>query len=180
MKIFASILTIFSIFGCGILSAIFGNPDYYINRTVEPKEIIGSWKITPNSEAEILSFRRSIKDWGIDVPWKAIVFRDNNYCDVKLEISWLNEDNNLPTEFPHNIYSKDELANNISSCVWEITRTENIDQKEVPIINITLSYLDTSNQIYILYIHEKDSKLILWNVIGDWDDFQTEEFLREG
>ena len=54
--IFPAVASLLIVFGCGILSAIFGLPERYIERDVTAEEMVGTWNVTPDSEADVNDF----------------------------------------------------------------------------------------------------------------------------
>src|SRR6266498_2905065 len=53
MKLLSAFVSTSIIFGCGILSVIFGLPERYIERDITPEEMVGTWNITSDSEADV-------------------------------------------------------------------------------------------------------------------------------
>ena len=56
MKFISSLASLSIIFGCGILSLMFGLPERYIERDVKEEEMVGTWSITPDSESDVNDF----------------------------------------------------------------------------------------------------------------------------
>lgn len=174
MKVILSIATIAIIYGCGILSLVFDLPERYIDREVKTGEMIGTWSITSDSEAEVNQFVQKYPEWGISAPWKSITLNGDGSCNVKLEISWLSGTSVSPTD----AYSKSVISNDIISCAWGLAKNENLSGKMSPVIKLALEYPGNYGARYSLYIVEENGELILWNFIGDPDDFRTQDFVK--
>jgi hypothetical protein len=170
MKTFFGVATFLIVCGCGIMSLIFDLPERYIQRDVKPEEIIGTWSVTAESESDINDFAKTFPDWGVSIPWKTIAIDADGTCTVQLEISWLGTENTLPS---------DVLSNNMVSCTWNLTEGDNMSGNTSPVIEFDFEYPDNYSMRYYLYIFEENEKLILWNFIGDPDDFRPQDFVKE-
>lgn len=173
MKIFIGLATLVIVYGCGILSFVFDQPERYIAREVITGEMLGTWSITPDSEAEVTQFVQKYPDWGVPAPWKSITLNEDGSCDVKLEIGWLGAASVSPTES----YSKSVISNDITSCSWGLAKDENTSGKTSSVVKLALEYLGNYSALYSLYIVEENGGLILWNFIGDPDDFRMQDFV---
>jgi hypothetical protein len=181
MKSLVASGSIFIFFGCGILSLIFGLPDRYIKRDVKIQEIAGEWRITKESENKLIEFRDAFPHWPAIAPWKAIQLNADGTCKVKLEMQWLPNFENSPPGVPHEDIPNDVLKNNILACSWKITEIDGFSDsgnKAVPAIDISINYPDSGTYNYSLYIYEEKDILILWNFIGDPDDFVPQDFTK--
>jgi hypothetical protein len=165
-------------FGCGITSLIFGLPERYIQRDLTSDELIGTWTVTPRSEAAVNEFVRQSPSWGMSAPWKTITLNKDSSCTGKFEITWLKDVNAMPTDFPRPRYSNDFIANNMISCSWNLTKDTNLSGKLSPIVELDFEYPHNYSMRYSLYIYEENEKLILWDFIGDPDDFRPQDFVK--
>jgi hypothetical protein len=65
MKLLPALVSVFIVFGCGILSVIFDLPERYIERDVTPEEMVGTWNIISDSEADVREFVAKFSDWHV-------------------------------------------------------------------------------------------------------------------
>ncbi|MBK9926162.1 MAG: hypothetical protein IPP66_12825 [Anaerolineales bacterium] len=172
---------IFIFLGCGILSLLFDVPNRYITREVQTQELAGEWRIKQESEERLQKFRDTFPDWPDLAPWKTIRLNNDGTCQVKLEIQWLPNYKDSPPEISHSEIPNDVLTNNILACSWEISTTNGITSegnKDVPSVKISIEYPNNYSRTYNLYIYEENEDLILWNFIGDPDDFVPQDFVK--
>jgi len=176
------ISSVFILFGCGIVNLFSEFPQRYIKRNVQTQEVVGKWNITSESEAKLNEFRRSFTYWPVFAPWKTIQLNNDGTCQVKLEIQWLPNYSKAPTEIPREVIPNDVLSNNIIACSWKITNINGFSKEgnntEVPGIEISIDYPNNYSSTFSLYIYEENNNLILWNFIGDADDFVPQDFMK--
>jgi len=173
MKFILGIVTLGIIFGCGIMSVIFGLPNHYIERAVKADELVGTWNITAESEDSVNEFVKKLPDWSINPPWKTITLNSDGTCLVKLETGWLGD----------YAYPNDVITNNITSCSWELGTERSLadteaNGKDVPAVKFILDYPNNFSMDLSLSIYEENEELILWDLIGDPDDFNLQEYKK--
>ena len=164
MKYISTIASLFIIFGCGILSAIFGLPERYIERDVKVEEMVGTWNVTSDSEADVNTWINHHWDWGIGAPWKSFTLNEDGSCKVEFQDEWLS--------------SSDLATSDITSCTWNLAKEENLSDKISPVLKFNFEYSDEGTAIFSSYLFEENSRLIVWNFIGDPDDFITQDFVK--
>jgi len=162
MKFFLAIVSLLVIFGCGIMSLIFGLPERYIERDVKMNEMVGIWNITPDSEADIKEFVKKFPGWDAYMPLKTITLNDDGTCNIEFDEI-------------HSIYT---TTNNIISCSWDLGKERNLSDKISPILELDFEYSNNHGSMRSLYIYEEDNNLIIWGFIGDPDDFRTQDFVK--
>ena len=180
MKIVLGFATFIVVFGCGIMNLIFDLPERYIERDVKIQEMVGTWNITAQSETDVNKFLKDFPGWGASAPWKTITLNSDGTCMVQLEIKWLRDENEISTEFPRDPIPEDVKSNNITSCAWNLAKEKNLSNKISPIVEFDIEYPNRYGMKYSLYIYEENNKLILWNFIGDADDFLPQDFMKTG
>jgi hypothetical protein len=168
MKYLATTAAFVVMWGCGILSLIFDSPDRYIDREVRPQEMTGTWKIIPTGETEVDAWVMEEPDWGIYLPWKAMSLNEDGSCSVAIEPGWLRAAH------------ADKAAGDLLSCAWKLSEIDNLDGEPVPGLELDLKYPGNYDMLYSLYLYEENGELVLWNFIGDPDDFQTQDFVKSG
>jgi hypothetical protein len=167
MKFFSAIGSLSILFGCGIMSLIFGLPERYIERDVKADEMVGTWNVTPDSEADVNKFVGTFPDWGATAPWKTFTLNNDGSCIVEIKNDWLG-----------NFYS-DLATVNMTSCSWNLAREKNLSDKISPVLELEFGYPDNyGTALFSLYIFEENGKLITWNFIGDADDFLPQDFVK--
>lgn len=167
MKFISPIASLYIVLGCGILSAIFGLPERYIERDVKPEEMVGTWSITSDSETDVNDFVREFPDWGASAPWKTFTLNSDGSCKLEFEDDWLGKS-----------YSNDVISNSITSCSWNLAMEENLSGKTSPVLKLEIEYPNNHYMMYSLYIFEENSELTLWDFIGDPDDFYPQDFVK--
>lgn len=169
MKFFSTLAAFAVVFGCGILSAIFGLPKRYIERDVKAEELVGTWNVTPDSESDVNDFVKRFPDWGASAPWKTMVINSDGTCIVEVQIAWLSHISDL----------SHAGANNRLPCLWRLTRDSSLDGDKVPVIKLDFEYPnDYEMGDYSLYIFEENGELIIWGFIGDPDNFRPQDFVK--
>lgn len=166
MKFISTVSLLFMLFSCGIFNAIFELPERYVERDVKPEEMVGTWAITSESETDVDNFVTKFPDWGASVPWKTFTLNNDGSCELELEIDWLSKS-----------YSKDIISKSMTSCSWNLAAEENLSNKTSPILKLKLEYPNNLYMLYSLYIFEENSELIVWDFIGDPDDFHPQDFV---
>jgi hypothetical protein len=167
MKFITAVALLSIFFGCGILNVIFGMPKRYIKRDVTPEEMVGIWTITSDSEADVKEFINRFPDWVAYTPWKTITLNDDGTCKVESDLNWMGED-----------HVSDTSVDKIISCSWELGKEENLNGKQSPVLEWNLEYSSNHGSMRSLYIYEENGELILWNFIGDPDDFRVQDFVK--
>ena len=165
MKFISTLTSLSIIFGCGILSLIFGLPERYIERNVKTEEMVGTWSITPDSESEVNDFLQRYPSWGASAPWEAFTLNGDGTCNLKLKTDWLGDS-----------YS-DLNEDSVISCSWDLATEKNLSDKWTPVLELDLEYSNNYGALYSLYIYEENGKLIIWDFIGDPDDFHPQDFV---
>jgi hypothetical protein len=172
MRFLAAVATLSLVLGCGIMSVIFGLPDRYVHREVQAGEMVGTWQITAKSEDDVNQFVKEFPDWHIMVPLTALTLNADGNCSMNLEPGWSGGGNSDPA------------TTSTLSCAWQLAK-ENVlsdtdtDDKTTTVLR--LGSIDTQNGYYpeySLYIYEENGRLILWNFIGDPDDFVPQDFAK--
>jgi hypothetical protein len=152
MRFVLGIVVALVMFGCGIMSLIFGFPDRYIKRDVQVSELVGTWNITAESKSRMQDAEPYT---GLAIPYEYIKLNHDGTCKVDLENTRL-------------------------SCSWELTKVPGLESKQVP--GITLDFHEGDDYVpdtdYYLYLFEENDELILWTVIDDPDDFNLQEFKK--
>jgi hypothetical protein len=166
MKFIAAVASLSIFFGCGILSVIFGLPERYIERDVTPEEMVGTWNITSESETDVKEFIGRFPSWVAYTPWKTITLNSDGSCNVESDLNGLGE-----------VHTNDSL-DKIISCSWKVGKEENLSGKQSPVLEWDLEYSNNQGSLRSLYIYEENGKLILWNFIGDPDEFRVQDFVK--
>lgn len=139
-------------------------PKRQLNRQVENAEVIGTWKLTPTSEAQLNAMTKQEASWGIDSPWQSITLLNNSACQVELETSWLPAHSDILKQ-----------TGTLASCVWELENVsgvyENNGVRNTAGVVLKFEHYNQPADIYELYVSElrffeQDDKLILWEYIG--------------
>jgi hypothetical protein len=172
MKSILGIGSVFIFLGCGIMTVIFGLPERYIERDVQLQELVGKWQITPDSEKDLIEFQEKFPDLNdLAVPWKTIQLNEDGTCQLTLENKWTSKPSNSSSGTSQDIPDKD------IACSWKTAKVSAITNENVPGIEIST---DPSGRYgHPLYIYEDEDKtLILWNFIGDPDDFTPQDFIK--
>jgi hypothetical protein len=169
MKFLSAFVSVFIVFGCGILSAIFDLPERYIERDVALEEMVGTWKITSDSEADVKAFVTRVSGWGIYMylPFTILTLNDDGTCTAEHEANWLDE-----------AHSSDTSIVRTTSCFWDLAKEENLSDKISPVIKLDFEYSNPGGRKQSLYIYEENGELIVWSFIGDPDDFRTQDFVK--
>jgi hypothetical protein len=168
MKLFSTFAIFSIIFGCGIMNTIFGLPERYIERDVKVAEMVGTWNVTPNSEIDVNKFVIRSPDWGASAPWKTITLNSDGSCRVELKTGWLGKQ-----------YSNDVIiTSQMTSCSWNLAKEENPSHTISPVLELNFEYPDNYSISYSLYIFEENGELIVWDFIGDPDDFHPQNFVK--
>jgi len=166
MKFFSSVVSLLIIFGCGIMTVLFGLPERYIERDVNMDEMVGTWSVTPESESYVNSWVNRHYDWGIIAPWRSFMLNGDGSCKIEIQTDWLDAS-----------YSKLPTAN-MTSCSWTLDKERNPSNKISPVLELTIEYPNNYGGIFSLYIFEENGGLIVWNFIGDPDDFLPQDFVK--
>lgn len=109
-------------------------------------------------------FLEKFPGWGSYAPWKTITLNEDFSCNAQFEDVWVRHD-----AFRNS---------SITSCAWEITEERSVDGEDVPSIRLELTLPENRTSSYSLYIHEENNELILWEFIGDPDDFSTQDYTK--
>ena len=145
---------------------IFELPERYIERDVKTEEMVGTWNVTSESEADVNKFLRTSPGWSISAPWKTFTLNSDGSCSVEIKNDWLGD------------FYSDLATKSMKSCSWNLAREENLSHKISPVLDLDFEYSDAYSTSFSLYIVEEDGKLILWNFIGDPDDFLPQDFVK--
>jgi hypothetical protein len=169
MKLLIVFVSISMIFGCGILSVIFGLPERYIEREITPEEVVGTWNITSDSESDVSDFVAKFPDWNAYMPFTSLTLNGDGTCSGEYRANWLDE-----------VGSGDLSMIRTTSCSWDLVKEENLSAKISPVIRLAFRYTNNPDPGggLPLYIYEESDELILWNFIGDPDDFRTQDFMK--
>ncbi len=173
MKFLAGVLASLVIFGCGVLSMVFGMPQPYITRAVDKSELSGIWTLPADTEASMDAFVRRSPHWPAVAPWRSMTLSADNSCRVELALEWLSRMGYAgvsPQVAPPGV---------ISSCAWHLGEFASVDGKPVPAVSIAVKSGEYNGGGY-LYINEENGGLTLWTFIGDPDDFRTLDFRKSG
>ncbi len=172
MRIISSVLISLVIFGCGIMSVIFGSPQPYIHRDVKTSELLGTWTVTAESAAKQDAGIERFPGWRAMVPWRSMTLTGDHSCQVNLEPKWLGEHeiSGLATaEASHAA---------LASCKWELTTLSSVEDKNVTGLRVDAGTLGQAPIGADFYIDEDNGGLVLWNFIGDPDDFVTLDYRK--
>lgn len=167
MKFIAAISLLSIFFGCGIMSVVFGMPERYIERDVSTAEMIGTWNITSDSEADVKEFVKKFPGWVAYMPFTSITLNGDGTCSAAYQANWLNEAESSDTSVVHT-----------TSCSWDLAKEENLSDKISPVIEVDFEFSTNHGMIQSLYIYEENGELIVWSFIGDPDDFRTQDFVK--
>ena len=167
MKLLSALVSVSIIFGCGILNVIFGLPERYIQRDVTPEEMVGTWEITSDSEADVKEFVAKFSDWDAYMPFTDITLNGDGTCSADYKANWLDETN-----------LSEQSAIHTTLCSWDLAKEENLSGKWSPVIKLHFRFSNDYGRIQSLYIYEENSELIIWSFIGDPDDFRTQDFVK--
>jgi hypothetical protein len=166
MKFFSTVALLSIVLGCGIMSVIFGLPERYVERDVRLEELVGAWKVTPESESDVNSWINQQPDWGIKAPCKTFILNSDGSCKVEIQPDWLGD------------FYSDLATNNMVSCSWKLDKEKNLSDKISPVLKLDFEYPNNYNAMFSLYVFEENSELILWVFIGDADDFLPQDFIK--
>lgn len=166
MKFFSAVASLFIVLGCGIMSVIFELPERHIERDVKIEELVGTWKVTPESESDVNSWVNQQPDWGIVSPWKTFTLNGDGSCKVELQANWLGD------------FYADLATKSMNSCSWKLEKEKNLSDNTSPVLKLDFEYPGNYTAMFSLHLFEEDGKLILWNFIGDPDDFVTQDFVK--
>lgn len=167
MKSFSAFVSIFIAFGCGILSVIFELPERYIERDVKAEEMVGTWNITSDSEADVKEFAKKFQGWDAYMPFTSITLSADGTCNAQYQANWLDE-----------VVSNDISIIRTTSCSWNVAKEENLSDKISPVVELDFEYANGYGRIQSLYIYEENNELVIWSFIGDPDDFRTQDFVK--
>ena len=84
---------------------------------------------------------------------------------MKLKTDWLGD------------YYSDLNEDSVISCSWDLAIEKNLSDKWTPVLELDLEYSNNYGALYSLYIYEENGKLIIWDFIGDPDDFHPQDFV---
>ena len=179
MKFTAIIFFPFLILTCGIIEFLFPVqfPQRYMDRDVEPKELVGTWQVTSDSQSRIdIYLQQQDEFWPISpAPWNSIILNDNGSCKIELESSWA-VDNEVLNE-----------ADALPTCTWKIDRLLGYDEQGSSNYVTGLfvrfeHYNEQEDRYYVYYsesfIAEEDNKLVIWNFIGNPSQIRYQNFER--
>jgi hypothetical protein len=167
MKLLSAFVSVSIIFGCGIMSAVFGMPERYVERDVTLEEMVGTWNVTSDSEADVKAFVAKFSDWDAYMPFTSITLNGDGSCRAEHKANWLDE---VPSSDISMIYT--------TSCSWDLATEENLSGKWSPVIKLGFEYANNYGWRQSLYIYEENDELIVWSFIGDPDDFRTQDFVK--
>jgi hypothetical protein len=168
VKLLSAFVSISMIFGCGIMSVIFGLPERYIEREMTPEEMVGTWNITSESETDVREFVAKFSDWDAYMPFTSLTLNGDGTCSGEYRANWLDE-----------VASTDISIIHTTSCSWDLLKEENLSGKISPVVRLSFEYSNNSQGGGLaLYVYEENDELIIWNFIGDPDDFRTQDFVR--
>jgi hypothetical protein len=168
MKLLSAFVSITIIFGCGILSAIFDFPERYIERDITPEEMVGTWNITSDSEADVREFATKFSDWHAYMPFTSLTLNGDSTCIGEYRANWLDK-----------VASSDISIIRTTSCSWDLLKEENLSHKVSPVIRLDFEYsINIPGGGLPLYVYEENDRLIVWSFIGDPDDFSTQDFVK--
>ena len=166
MKFFLIINSLITILACWIVSTAFDIPERYVEREVAQGEMPGIWRVTPESESKVDAFTDKFPDWGASAPWKTFTLNSDSSCEIEFESAWLSA-------------SRSDLnSRTIEACSWSLVEEENASHKVSPILKLRLDFANNVTSFFSLYIYEENGELILWNFIGDPDDFNPQDFMK--
>jgi hypothetical protein len=166
MKFFSAVASFFIIFGCGIMNVIFELPERYIEREVSVEEMIGTWNVTSDGESRVNNFVKTYPEWGASAPWKTFTLKSDGSCNVELKNDWLGD------------FHSALAAKSMTSCSWSLAKEENLSNKMSPVLKLAFEYSKNYSAKFSLYIFEENGKLIVWDFIGDPDDFLPQDFIK--
>jgi hypothetical protein len=166
MKFLSTVASLFVLFGCGIMSLIFGLPERYIERDVQTDEMIGNWSVTEESKTILNGWIKQNPDWGINVPWNTFTLNNDGSCEIELQTGWLSK------------FDSDLATKEMKACSWSLAKEKNLSGKLSPVLLFDLEYPDNYDEKFSLYIFEQDGNLIVWDFIGDPDDFVPQDFVK--
>jgi len=183
MKVVTSLLFTFLVMGCGIVEMLFpidNFPQRYIERDVNETEFIGTWKLTSESEARIITYveehQKDDSFWvPVSAPWKTITFYEDGTCGINFQISW-NAESKVLTE-----------SDALPTCTWKIESISGYDNefssKYVRGLSVRFEHYDKQEDMYYVYnsdsyIVEENNELVLWDFIGDPLDLQYQDFKK--
>ena len=179
---------ILSVILSGISSVNADLPQRFINRDLRAEEFVGAWHITPNSELQVNKYveEQPPSSYGADTPFASFTLNSNGTCQIVLKIEWLPgyQTQTIAHETPSSykpafLIHYDELVNTYLSCTWKISKESDYNNdKEVPIIDLEYEYSGDQYTLTKFYIFEENGKLILWNFIGDPDQFSLQDFSK--
>jgi hypothetical protein len=176
-------LSFITIFACGIADMFLEYPQRYIQREVQANEIVGTWKLTQDSESRINSYTPEYSGWRIK-PYKTIYIYSDGTCEYEVNNEWVTDDlQPFLTEDWETLYSGKRIE-----CTWRLEnlsgRTESGASKNVPGIflmsEVYKKETDSYNVNYIeLYIAEEDNEIILWDFIEHSYDALYQDYKKE-
>jgi len=166
MKIIWFMASLVTILACGIVSAGFDFPERYAQREITQDEMPGIWRVTPESEAKVDDFTNKYPAWGASAPWRQLTLYTDGSCQIEFESAWLGD-------------TQSELNSRImESCSWSLAQEENPSHKISSALKLRLDFANNVTTFFSLYIYEENDQLILWDFIGDPDDFNPQDFVR--
>jgi hypothetical protein len=172
MKYITGVTILAVMMGCGILNVIFDVPENYVHRDVQNNELVGTWKITPQSETDLKQFLHDFSGWGSNAPWETIKLNNDGTCEVKLIPDWLSKEGGWD-------YTENVLINNMLSCTWQQSSSLWYPEDHVAKgIQFNLKYADYSINYFYLYVNEAEGEMVLWTFYGDADDFNSQEYKK--
>jgi hypothetical protein len=183
VKFISSLLFSFLVLGCGIIEMLFpidNFPQRYIEREVDKTELVGTWKITPDSEPRIKTYFEQIQngdlDWGpVRAPWKTITLNNDGTCKIEFEASW---------DIENKVLTEPDAG---STCTWKVEKISGYDKelssKYVPGLFVRFEHFnEQEDQYYVYYsesyIAEENNELVLWNFIGDPIQVEYQDFKK--
>ncbi len=153
---------------CGILELLFPVefPQRYIDRDIQQSELVGTWNITPDSEARADDYfqQTDIERRELNAPWKSINFQEDGVCEVEIVENWAVNNTVL------------QEGDARATCTWNIDSILGYDEGgsiiDVPGVFIRFEHYNKSTDAYNvyyseLYVVDEDKELVLWNFIGD-------------
>ncbi|MBX3036860.1 MAG: hypothetical protein KF758_08090 [Anaerolineales bacterium] len=178
MKSFSILMTLVLSMTCGIIEFLFPveYPQRYIERDIKEDELIGTWKITADTETRIKDyFQDRDKFWPVSpTPWKSITLYQDNSCEAEIEFLWVSESD---------VFKEDAVL----TCTWEIDKVHGYDEigQSKYVFGLSFSFENYNKQedkYYMYspdaYIFEENNELIVWNFIGMPDNLSYQEFKK--
>ncbi len=172
MRFLLGIFISLVVFGCGIMSVIFGMPQPYIQRDVNNSELVDTWTVTAESAAQEDAFIARHPTWSATVPFRAMSLSSDGTCKVDIETKWRGDQG--VSELPTAKTGQDSLP----SCTWELASIPSVENTNVTGIVIDCGMVGQAPLGAHLFINEENGGLTLWNFIGDPDDFITLDYRK--